>query len=157
MMDICINGARVAVHRWNLFLHSPVGVYLSSLLTGAVGIAILLLFFAMILSADVVTLLLPLIVGFNSASSGFALIDRSTGSGRKRFPLLTIALLLTAIGLTGNTLLFPWIDSVQPFLWIIVLTFAIVAAFTGAWLAEKRAAGVPIDTGNPRRQEVDNQ
>ena len=62
---------------FDLFKNSLPGKLLISVLTGMVGTAILVVFFFPLLSANGLLKLLPWVVGFNAALTGYTLIDKT--------------------------------------------------------------------------------
>jgi hypothetical protein len=155
MIDIYRDAVRLATHQWSLFLRSPAGIYLYSLVTGIMGIAILLFFSAMVFSAEAVDMLLPLIVAFNSASSGFALIDRATKPLQSTYPfrLFILAILLAITGLLGFFFLIPRIQAGILLHYIMVPALSLTAAFIGAWLAKKTNTNPVFQHDNDNKKE----
>lgn len=137
MIDICIDGARVAVERWKQFLLSALGIYLYSIITGAVGIVILLLFFSMVLSPAALLLLLPCIVAFNGAAAGYGLLDKYSNFPRPAVALASVALLLAIIGCTVIAVLQPWEPPIAGPRSLLATLFALSGTFCGAWIAKK--------------------
>jgi hypothetical protein len=73
---------------FEIFKNSTAGKIILSVLTGMVGSAILVVFFFPLLSASGLLKLLPWIVGFNAALTGYTLVEK-TGSGLKYRHLCT--------------------------------------------------------------------
>jgi hypothetical protein len=155
MIDIYRDAVRLATHQWSLFLRSPAGIYLYSLVTGIMGIAILLFFSAMVFSAEAVDMLLPLIVAFNSASSGFALIDRAAEPLQSTYALrlFILAILLAVTGLLGFFFLIPIIQAGILLHYIMVPALSLTAAFIGAWLAKKTNTNPVFQHDNDNKKE----
>ena len=138
MIDICIDGAKVAVERWKQFLMSPLGIYLYSIITGAVGIIILLLFFSMVLSPATLLVLLPCIIAFNGSTAGYGLLDKCSSFPRPATALASIALLLAIIGCTVTAVLQPWEPLISGLRSLLATLFALSGTFFGAWIAKKK-------------------
>ncbi len=140
MIDICVDGARVVVERWRQFLLSPMGAYLYSLLTGSIGIVILMFFLSKVLSSGALLLLWPGIIAFNCASAGFGMINKHRYFPKANIALLSIAALLTIVGILSVVVLFPW----EPlFDWVRCVSGIIAAVggtFFGSWVAAKKHA-----------------
>lgn len=138
MIDICIDGARVAVERWKRFFLSPLGIYLYSLATGAIGIAILLLFFSMVLSPAALLMLLPCIIAFNGATAGYGLLDKCSSFPRPAIALASVAILLAIIGCAVIAVLQPWEPVIDGLRSLLALLLALAGTFFGAWIAKKK-------------------
>ena len=138
VIEICIDGARVAVEKWRQFLLSPLGIYLYSTLTGAVGILILLMFFSMVLSPAALLILLPCIIAFNGAAAGYGLRDKCKSFPRIKTALTSIALLLSITGCTGIAVLQPWEPPITGLRSLLAIVFALSGTFFGAWIAKKK-------------------
>ncbi len=139
MIDICIDGAKVAVERWKQFLMSPLGIYLYSIITGTVGIIILLLFFSMVLSPAALLVLLPcIIIAFNGSTAGYGLLDKCSSFPRPATALASIALLLAIIGCTVIAVLQPWEPLISGLRSLLATLFALSGTFFGAWIAKKK-------------------
>ncbi len=140
MLDMCVDGARVAVERWRQFLLSPAGVYLYSLITGMIGVFILLFFLSKALSSAALLMLLPCIIAFNSASSGYGMINRHRSFPRAKPALFSIAALLAAAGCIASAYLFPWESVLNWVRWTVCTVAAMTGAFFGSWIAVKKHA-----------------
>jgi len=138
MIAVCMDGARVVMERWKQFLLSKTGVFLYSAATGAIGVAILLVFLSLVLSPGALFLLLPVIIGFNSASSGYGLADKWPAGSRKKIALVTLAVLFTAVGCLGVALLYPWEKQMDGFRILLSGGAAFGGILFGAWIAGKK-------------------
>lgn len=138
MIDICFDGARVVVERWKRFLLSPLGIYLYSSTTGAVGIAILLLFFSMVLSPAALLILLPCIIAFNGATAGYGLLNKCSSFPRPAIALASVALLLAIAGCAVIAVLQPWEPVIDGLRSLLAILFALSGTFFGAWIANKQ-------------------
>lgn len=138
MIDECYNGARYTVDKIKEFTASPLGVLLYSLVTGVIGIIILLGFISLVLSPSALTPILPVIIAFNGAASGYSLIDRGTiNFPHRKSVLVLIAALLTITGCSVITLFCPWEPLFHPTRYLIVGLSTTVFTFFGAWIAVK--------------------
>ncbi|WP_319549924.1 hypothetical protein [Desulfogranum marinum] len=138
MIEMCIDGARTVVERWKQFLLSPLGIYLYSLITGAVGIVILLMFFSMVLSPAALLILLPGIIGFNGATAGYGLLDKCSSFPRPAIALTSISLLFAIIGCAVIAVLQPWEPPIAALRSLLATLFALSGTFSGAWIAKKK-------------------
>lgn len=137
MIDMCFDGARVVVERWKQFLLSPVGVYLYSVVTGGLGIIILLVFLSMVLSPGALLILFPFIIAFNSASAGYGLVDKCSAFPRRKTALVTIAALCAATGCLAVTVLFPWEPLFDAVRYGLAAGASLTGVFFGAWIGGK--------------------
>lgn len=138
MLDLCTTGAQITVERIKSFMASGVGVYLWSLVTGMIGILILFLFVSMVLSPSVTLLLLPAIVAFNGAGSGYALTDKYKGDySHRHFALISQALLLTLFGCVAIVFFCPWEPLFDTGRLLISAAAALIFTFAGNWIAQK--------------------
>lgn len=138
MIEMCNNGAKSTMGRIKQLTSSPAGVFLYSLVTGIVGIIILLGFFSMLLAGQALNVVLPLIVGFNSAASAYGFIDkRGLSVPFKKLSLLAITVLLTVTGCYFISLFNPWEPLLNGWQYLITATAALFSTFLGAWLAVK--------------------
>lgn len=138
MIDICTTGAQVMMEKLKQFMASPFGLFLYSLVTGVVGIIILLAFLSMVLSPSVLPLILPGIIAFNAAAGGYSIIEKYQGA----FPfgkltLFAIALVLTAAGCTILTFFCPWEPLFDVYRYLVAGLAALVFTFIGAWIGSK--------------------
>ncbi|WP_153306506.1 hypothetical protein [Desulfogranum japonicum] len=140
MIDICIDGARVVMERWRQFLLSPVGVYLYSLLTGSIGIVILMFFLSKVLSSGALLLLWPGIIAFNCASTGYGMINRLRSFPKANIALVSIAVLLTIVGIVSVVVLFPWESLFDWVRCVSGIVAAVGGTFFGSWIAAKKYA-----------------
>lgn len=138
MIDMCMDGARVVLERWNQFLLSRTGVFLYSAVTGAIGVALLLVFLSQVLSPGALFLLLPVIIGFNAASSGYGLADKWPGNSRKKIALVVLAAILTVVGCLGIALLYPWEKQIDALRMLVSCGAAVSGILFGAWIAGKK-------------------
>lgn len=138
MIDICTSGAKHTMDRIKQYSSSPTGIFLYSLVTGIVGIIILLTFFSMLFAGSMLTLILPVIVGFNSAAGGYGFVDkRGSDTPYQKLPLFGIAVLLAITGCFFITFIIPWEPLLDGWRYLITTTSALFSTFFGAWLAVK--------------------
>lgn len=136
MLALCRDNAEVAVAQIKRATRSRTGIFLYALFSSIIGIFILQLFCGAVLSPMALTTATPVIIAFNAAMSGYALIDR----GGNSFPYLkssiaAITILLSAASVTSMITLYY----LQPQLQSIVIIIATALLFTslGAWIAFK--------------------
>jgi len=120
------------------FVTSPIGLFLSAVLTGMVGIVLLLAFLSMVFSPSALLLILPGIIAFNGAAGGYSL----TGKREDAFPhkkknLICLAALLTATGCSVITLFCPWEPLVDGGRYLISGVSTLIFTFLGSWIADK--------------------
>lgn len=138
MLDICINGAQEAMEKLKQFMSSPTGLFLSAILTGTIGIVLLLAFLSMVLSPSVVLLILPGIIAFNGATGGYSLTDKTEGAfPHKKIVLICLAAILTVAGCSIITLFCPWEPLVDGGRYLISGLSALTFTFLGSWIADK--------------------
>ncbi len=95
---------------FDIFFHrladSLYGRFAYSVLAGIVGTVILVLFFSGLMGLDAISLLLPWIVGFNGAMTGFMLVDKTKGrlSHRRAFSIGSGLLLVMGVYILTNLL-----------------------------------------------------
>jgi hypothetical protein len=120
---------------------SPLGRTLGRIAVGIVGVVILAGFLAFLLPLRAVVMLFPLIVGFNTALTGYGVIDRTRGVYRHKRMIATgagvgVALLATV----ATNLLFWQTAGVAPIgaakLWVL-LPVGIFTSWLGCALAIK--------------------
>ncbi len=120
------------------FGSSPTGVYLYTLTTGMIGILILLGFLSMVFAAVALPLLLPAIIGFNSAVSGYGITEkRYHNFTYKKLGLISIATLLTITGCISITLFCPWESLLDSRRFLISGSSALLFTFLGSWIGAK--------------------
>lgn len=138
MIDICTAGARVSVERLKNLSRTPFGVFLQAALSSCAGIVILLVFLGMIFSPAALQIMLAPIIGFNTAISGYSLLEKGGRSIRaEKLRLIAMAVLLSVTGCLALFLMHPWLEFKNS---LILLTYggsALAATFFGAWLATK--------------------
>ena len=136
MLALCRDNAEVAVAQIKRATRSPTGIFLYALFSSVIGIVILQLFCGALLSPMAFIIATPVIVAFNAAMSGYALIDR----GGNSFPFIksSIAAISIVLCTTSITSVIT-IYSFQPQLRNILIIFATACLFTslGAWIAFK--------------------
>ena len=138
MIDICTTGAQVMMEKLKQFMASPLGVFLYALVTGMVGIIILLAFLSMVVSPSVLPMILPGIIAFNAAAGGYSLVEKNKGeAGVPKIALVAIAGLLTITGCSVLTLFCPWEPLVDGIRYLVSILAALVFTFFGAWIAGK--------------------
>ncbi len=118
--------------------HSPLGSYISTLISGVVGIVLLLTFFSMLLSPAITLLTLPMVVSFNCAMCGYSITEKkSERTNLRKVTLLSFAAILTITGCSLVTILYPWEPLLAGMRYLYTGSFAVVFSFFGAWLAIK--------------------
>lgn len=138
MIDISTTGAQVMMEKLKQFMASPMGVFLYALVTGMVGIIILLAFLSMVLAPSVIPVILPGIVAFNAAAGGYSLVEKQKGEPRlPKIALVAIAALLTITGCSAVTLFCPWEPLLDGVRYLVSTLSALVFTFFGAWIASK--------------------
>ncbi len=138
-MDVCTSGARYTMEKIKQFGSSPVGIFLYSLGTGIIGVVILLGFLSMIFSASNLPLLLPAILAFNGASSGYSLVDkRPEGFAYKNLTLIALALPLSLAGILTISLFCPWEPLLDGRRFVIAISSTLLFTFLGAWIGTKK-------------------
>lgn len=138
MLDIAVDSARVVQENMKRAMASPVGIFMYAALSGMVGIVILLAFFSMLMSRPILAMILPVIISFNAASSGYCLIDK----GGRDFPRLKISLIAISILLAGTgcfvlSVMLPWESMTEGFRYLVSGVSALIFAFFGAWIGFK--------------------
>lgn len=138
MIDIYTNGARYTVDKIKQFSSSPTGMYLYTLVTGLIGILILLSFLSMIFTTAALPLILPAIIGFNGAASGYGITEkRHNNFTYKKLNLISIAILLTVTGCISITLFCPWESLLDGRRYLISGSSALLFTFLGSWIGVK--------------------
>ena len=138
MLNICVDNARVTMENLKQVLASPLGIFFYALLSGMIGIVIVLAFFSMILAESVLPFALPFIISFNAATSGFYLVDKGgLGFPQLRISLLVISVLLVVTGCFAITILLPWESMLDGVRYLITGVPALVCTFFGAWIGSK--------------------
>ena len=138
MIDMYTNGAQITVEKIKQFFATPFGVFLYALVTGAIGIVILLGFLSMFVSTAALPMALPLLIAFNSAAGGYSLTDKSaTEKGAGLPTLLLMAVLLTISGFSAIIFFCPWENPLDLGRLLICTTAALISTFLGAWIARK--------------------
>lgn len=138
MLNICVDTARVTIESIKQVFASPLGIFLYAALSGMIGVVILLAFFSMVLAESALPVLLPFVISFNGATSGFYLVDK----GGDRFPHLRISLvgiscLLVVSGCFVLTILLPWESMLDGTRYLITGAAAVFFSFFGAWIGSK--------------------
>lgn len=138
MLDITLDGARVAVEYLKRVFASPGGIFFSAALSGMVGIVLVLAFFSLLFASSSLPVLLPFILAFNAASSGFYLVDK----GGRNFPHLRVSLivlgcLLAAAGCLSISVLLPWEPMMDGIRSLISGLSALAFSFFGAWIGSR--------------------
>ncbi len=138
MLDFYVDSARVALENVKKAFSTPVGIFIYALVTGMVGVVLLLFFFSMIFSGSALAMTLPAILAFNGASCGYGIVDK----GGEDFPRLSIALIVISLLLfvTGYVtlhLLVPW-ESFTGAIRLLISGFLVVIfSYFGTWIARK--------------------
>ena len=110
-------------------MNSRVGSVLYVSATGVVGVILLLGFFSLFLVPFALIYLLPLIIGFNGAVSGYNLADKGVGS---HLISCLIALLFALSGGIFLRLFCSWIFTAE---WLSYLLFSVGGSFITAWIS----------------------
>lgn len=137
MIDTYTNGAQVTVEKIKQFIASPTGIFLYAFITGAIGMVILLVFLAMVLSTSALPMALPVIIAFNCAAGGYSITDKGQTTGFAKKQLTTLALLLTFSGCTAIVFFCPWEPLFAADRYLIASASALLGTFFGAWIARK--------------------
>ncbi len=138
MLNICVDNARVAVENLKQSFASPLGIFIYAALSGMVGVVIVLAFLSMVFAESSLLLLLPVIISFNAATSGFHLVDK----GGRSFPHLRVSLivisgLLVAAGFSFLTVLLPLESMADGIRYLVSGLSALIFSFIGAWIGSK--------------------
>ncbi len=136
-MDTSLNGAQTVVDTLKQFMASPIGIFLYATVTGVVGVLILLFFLSMIMGPNGLLLVLPAIVGFNSAASAFSLKDRNKTGSPHTFTYIATAALITLTGCIAILLFCPWEGLFDANRYFQSGLSALLFTFVGAWIAGK--------------------
>jgi hypothetical protein len=139
MIGIYIDkGAQLTVEKIKQFIASPAGVFLYTVITGIIGIIILLAFLSMVLAPSVLPAALPVIIAFNCATGGYSLTDKSkTRQSLQKIPLGLIAVILTVAGCSALIIFCPWESIFEARRYLISGSSALIFTFFGAWIAAK--------------------
>ncbi len=136
MLALCRDNAQVVAAQIKRATQSRTGIFLYALFSSIIGILILQLFCGAVLSPMALITATPVIVAFNAAMSGYALIDR----GGNSFPYIkssitAISIMLSTASITSMITLYY----LQPQVQNIVIIFATAFLFTslGSWIAFK--------------------
>ena len=120
------------------FMASPCGLFLYSVVTGVVGIIVLLAFLSMVLSSSLLVVILPGIIAFNAAAGGYAITGKFAGDfPHQTAALVAIAALLTVAGCTVLTVFRPWEPLFDGYRYLVAGAAALVFTFIGAWIGNK--------------------
>jgi len=139
-MDIIINILQPAHKRISAFLQSATGRYLQSASFGIGGVFILLLFLSQLTQPYVIVVIIPLIVAFNAAASGYGFIEKiSLKKGTFFLALASLGLAIALFSEVVISLLYPW--EIQEFFIHFLITLLAACSFTliGGWLARKKS------------------
>lgn len=138
MLNICVDNARVTMENLKQVLACPLGIFLYAVLSGMVGIVILLVFFSMVFAESALPVVLPFIISFNAATSGFYLVDKGgLGFPQLRISLIVISGLLVVTGCFALTVLLPWESMFDGVRYLITGVPVLVCTFFGAWIGSK--------------------
>ena len=138
MLNICVDNARITVEHMKQAFACPLGIFFYAALSGIVGVAILSAFCSMVVAQTALPVLLPFVISFNGATSGFYLVDK----GGVHFPhlrigLVVISCLLVVTGCFAITVLLPWESMLDGTRYLISGVPAVVFTFFGAWIGSK--------------------
>jgi hypothetical protein len=138
MIAICVHGAEMITEKIKKFLASPLGAFIYALVTGMVGIFILVAFFTMILTPSAIVLALPAMVAFNSAAGGYSIAEKQRGEFRYPWPaLIVLSLVLSAVSGVAIVMFYPWESLWEGTRYLITGLFAMVFSYIGAWIGGK--------------------
>ncbi len=138
MLDIYVSSARMIVDHIKRLLALPVGIFIYAAITGMAGIVILLVFLSMLLSGSTLAWILPAIIAFNAANSGYGLINRGGGNfPRRRTCLIAISILLAVTGGISLIVFSPWESGATGYRYLVFGLSALAFTFFGAWVAVK--------------------
>jgi len=138
MLDTCVDGARVAVENIKRAAASPLGIFVYAALSGMIGIVILVAFFSMVFSGSTLLMILPVIISFNAAASGYGIVDKGgCDFPRLKVSLIAISGLLAATGCFSIIVFFPWEATTVGIHFLIGSLAALAFSFFGAWLVAK--------------------
>ncbi|MBM9604994.1 hypothetical protein [Desulfopila inferna] len=138
MIEMGISAAQTTVEKMKHFAASPLGIFFYAAVPGMVGIIILLGFMAAVIFPSDLPNTLPFIIAFNSAASGYGLVDKGGDNyPGKRPTLFIIALVMTVTGCSAITIFCPWESLVEGERYFICASSAIIFTFFGAWLGSK--------------------
>lgn len=138
MLDLCVDSARVAIENIKKAFATPFGIFISTAISGMVGVVILLFFFSMLLSESRLAMILPVIISFNAATCGYGLIDKGgPGFPRVTLSLLVISSLLAISGCFALAVLLPWESITDGVRWLVSGLSALGFSFFGAWIARR--------------------
>lgn len=117
---------------------SSLSIYLYSISQSTGGIVVLFIFVSLVFSTAILPLGLPLIVGFNSAAAGFAIIERTKESiSSVKYQLVFVGIFL---GMAGSVLLFffcPWESPLDLTNLSSAVFSALILIFVGAWIGAR--------------------
>ena len=137
MLDTYLDSISILIENFKKRLASPAGIAVYSALSGMIGTVILIAFFSMMLSGSSLYAILPIIIAFNAANSGFCLVEKGgTGFPRLKLTMIVISILIVISGFVFMAVLVPWevmLYTRYLFSGVVSLAFS----FFGAWLARK--------------------
>jgi len=138
MIDMYTNGIQSLVEKMKVFIASPMGVFLYAIITGAIGIVILLAFLSMFVSTAALPMALPALVAFNCAAGGYSITDKTKTDNRlPKISLCLMTILLTVTGCTTLLFFCPWENLFNINRYLICGSAALIFTFLGAWIARK--------------------
>ena len=120
---------------------SLAGKAIFSVLSGVIGTLVLTAFLVGIMGVYQVLKYLPLIIAFNTAMTGFSLIEKNRGLIVRKFPaavgagIANVVISLIILTLLSNYVAGENLISVS--IIFLLLAIATVCSAIGAWLAEK--------------------
>jgi len=120
---------------------SRLGRTLGRIAVGVVGVLILAGFLSALFTPTATATLFPLIVGFNTALTGYGVVDKTrNGFERKRMVAMTAGVIVVLLATLATNLLFWQLAGVAPIgagaLWVL-LPVGIVTSWLGSALAIK--------------------
>lgn len=134
---------------------SSFSIYVYSLSQAIGGIVVLFIFFSLLFSPAVLQPGLPLIVGFNSAAAGFAILNRKKATiSSLKLHLAGVAVFLGVSGTALLSLFCPWVSFLDMTNLFSALFSALMLVFIGAWIGTRsQSSGISI---NPTTQEEEH-
>jgi hypothetical protein len=138
MIDVCMTGAKVTVSRFQQFLHSPVGSFLYSIVTGSIGNMVLLMFLSTILGVTSLVMVLPFIALFNAAISSYSLLDRCHYFTYPKSGVLSVSTVIALSACLSILFFCPWESLFELKRYSLVFSLSLIGGVIGGWLATKK-------------------
>lgn len=138
MIDIYTSSVRITGEKLKTFGTSSLGIITYGLLTGIIGIVILLTFFSMVLSPATLLSILPCIIAFNAAVGGYNLAEKQgVDTPHLKLQLFMFAAVLTITGCSLIIIFCPWEPPIEIKRYLISGLSALFFTFLGAWISYK--------------------